>query len=91
MALAHDTGARFSLNRTKRVKLRELVDAIEAENEEIAGAQSRRGEILAEAKAMGFNTRALKRLIAWRRIEDGDRVEIEEAFDLYVDALSRGN
>jgi len=62
----------------------ERFERLEAEKKDIADQQK---EVMAEAKGRGYDTKALRRLIALRK-KDPDVVSEEEAvFELYRNAL----
>jgi uncharacterized protein (UPF0335 family) len=74
-------------HRVARDELRAFVERyerLEAEKQEIAGQQK---DVMAEAKARGYDTAALRKLIALRR-KDPQRLSEEEAIlELYREAL----
>ncbi|HBG99376.1 MAG: DUF2312 domain-containing protein [Rhodobacteraceae bacterium] len=74
-------------HRVAREELRAFVERferLETEKQEIAGHQK---EVMAEAKSRGYDTKALRRLIALRK-KDPQQVSEEEAvFELYREAL----
>ena len=62
----------------------ERYERLEAEKKDIADQQK---EVMAEAKGRGYDTKALRKLVALRK-KDPDVVSEEEAvFDLYRSAL----
>lgn len=68
-------------------QLRAIVERIERLDEEIKAMNDDKRDVYAEAKANGFDTKVLKRVVAYRR-KDPDAVEEEDAvFDLYLHAL----
>lgn len=69
-------------------QLRSLIERVEHVQEEIDGLNGDKRDIFAEAKANGFDTKAMKRLIAHRRKEASEVAEEDAIFDLYLRALS---
>lgn len=68
-------------------QLRAFIERIERVNEDIGALQDDRKEIFAEAKAMGFDTKAVRTLIRLRKMDQGERQEAEAILDLYKAAL----
>ncbi len=68
-------------------QLRALIERIERVQEEISELSDDRKEIYAEAKAMGFDTKAIRTLVKLRKIDQAERQEAEAILDLYKSAL----
>jgi len=68
-------------------QLRAFIERIERVQEEIDALSDDRKEIFAEAKAMGFDTKAIRTLIKLRRMDQAERQEAEAILDLYKAAL----
>ena len=47
-------------------------------------------EVYAEAKAQGFDTKVLRKVVALRKRDAAERREEEEILDLYLQALGMG-
>ena len=62
----------------------ERFERLEAEKQEIADHQK---EVMAEAKARGYDTKVLRKVFAFRRQDPADRQEEEAVFDMYREAL----
>ncbi|KEP69612.1 hypothetical protein DL1_03160 [Thioclava dalianensis] len=62
----------------------EQFESLEAEKKDIADQQK---DIMSEAKARGYNTKVLKKLIALRKRDKDDVAEEEAILDLYKSAL----
>ncbi len=45
------------------------------------------GEVYGEAKANGFDTKVLRKVVALRKLDKADRQEQESVLDLYLSAL----
>lgn len=62
----------------------ERFERLEAEKKDIADQQK---EVMAEAKARGYDTRILRKLVAIRKRDKDDIAEEEAVLDLYKEAL----
>ena len=62
----------------------ERFERLEAEKQEIVDHQK---EVMAEAKARGYDTKVLRKIVALRRQDPADRQEEEAVFDMYREAL----
>lgn len=69
-------------------QLRSIVERIERVEEEIKSLNDDKRDIYAEAKGNGFNVKALKAVIAYRRKDPTERDELETDVALYLDELS---
>lgn len=68
-------------------QLRALIERIERVTEDIEALADDRKEIYAEAKAHGFDTKAIRTLVRLRRMDQAEREEAETILDLYKAAL----
>jgi uncharacterized protein (UPF0335 family) len=68
-------------------ELRLLIERIERLKEEIKGLNDDVSDIYGEAKARGFDTAAMKRVIKLRKMEPNARTEAEAVLAIYLDAL----
>lgn len=71
-------------------ELRRLVERIEKLEEEIKDLNTDKRDIYAEAKGKGFDVKALKAVVAYRR---KDRAEVEEQdaiFETYLSEIEHG-
>jgi uncharacterized protein (UPF0335 family) len=59
-------------------------EQLEAEKHECADLQK---EVMAEAKARGYDTKVLKEVIAIRKRDPGELAEFEAVLDMYLQAL----
>lgn len=75
--------AEGNLDATTREKLRQLVLKIERLEEVKKGVADDIKEVYAEAKAMGFDTKAVRQLIRERKKESAVREEEQLVFDTY--------
>jgi uncharacterized protein (UPF0335 family) len=62
----------------------ERFERLEAEKKDIADQQK---EVMAEAKARGYDTKVMRKVIALRKREPDDIAEEEAVLDLYRQAL----
>ena len=68
-------------------KLLSYVERIERLNEEIKALQTDVKEIYDEAKSANFDVKALKSIVALRKLDDREREEAEFVLDAYKSAL----
>jgi len=76
-----------SLTETAREKLRQTVARIERLEEEKAEVATQIKEVYGEAKAFGYDTKALRTLIRMRKVDRAQREEQEAILDVYLLAL----
>jgi uncharacterized protein (UPF0335 family) len=90
-----DTGANVDVVETERDasyrvtadELRQFVERIErldAEKRDLADQQK---EVMAEAKARGYDTKILRKVIALRKRDQNDIAEEEAVLEMYKEAL----
>ncbi len=82
-----DIAAPGQLTETTKDKLRQTVARIERLEEERAEIANQVKEVYAEAKAIGYNTKALRQVIRIRKTDRAEREEQEAFLDLYLLAL----
>ena len=82
-----DVAAPQSLTQTAKEKLKQIVSRIERLEEEKAGIAQDVKDVYAEAKALGYDTKALRAVIRLRKIDRREREEQEQVLDLYLSAL----
>ncbi len=68
-------------------QLRSIVERIERLEEEKQALADDIREVYAEAKANGFDTRTLRRVVSLRKQDVAERQEQEALLDLYMAAL----
>lgn len=68
-------------------ELRQLIERIERLEQEKKDLAEQVGEVFAEAKGRGYDTKVMRKVIALRRREPGDVAEEEAILDLYKQAL----
>lgn len=68
-------------------QLKALVERIEQVETEIKELGSDRTEIFLEAKGNGFDTKALRKIIALRKLSSEDRAAQDQILETYMNAL----
>jgi uncharacterized protein (UPF0335 family) len=68
-------------------QLRSLIERIERLEEEKAALAGDIREVYAEAKASGFDTKAMRQIVRLRKLDQSERQEQEAMLDLYMHAL----
>ena len=82
-----DDIAAGALTEAAREKLRQTVAKIERLEEEKREVAEQIKEVYAEAKAMGYDTKALRQVVRIRKIDRKEREEQEAVLDVYLLAL----
>jgi uncharacterized protein (UPF0335 family) len=82
-----DIAAPQSLTQSAQEKLRHIVTRIERLEEEKAGLAADIKDVYAEAKALGYDTKVLRKVISLRKQDRQERAEMEQVLDLYMAAL----
>lgn len=75
------------IDETTREKLRQTVAKIERLEEEKKEIAEQIKEVYGEAKAIGFDTKALRQVVRLRKIEKAERDEQEMILETYLIAL----
>lgn len=83
--LGHNSGQQ--LTELAREKLRQTVARIENLEEEKVEVATQIKEVYGEAKAFGYDVKALRQLIRMRKIDRAQREEQEAILDVYLLAL----
>lgn len=68
-------------------QLRSFIERIEQLEEEKAALATDIKDVYSEAKGTGFDTKAMRHVIALRKLDTADRQEQEAILDLYLTAL----
>lgn len=76
-----------SLQTSAQKQLRQLVEQVERLAEEHKGIAKDISDKFAEAKALGFDVKAMKKVIALRRLSKQEREEQDAILDTYMHAL----
>ncbi len=75
------------INRVTADELRQFIERFErldAEKKDIADQQK---EVMAEAKARGYDTKVMRKVVALRKRDSNDLAEEEAVLELYKEAL----
>lgn len=67
--------------------LRAFIERVERMNEEKAAINADISDIYKEAKASGFDTKVIKRIVADRAKDSNELAEFAAVYELYCDAL----
>lgn len=76
------------IDETTREKLSQTVSKIERLEEEKKEIAAEIREVYSEAKALGFDTKAIRQVIKLRKIERAQREEQEMILEVYLIALN---
>ena len=68
-------------------QLKSIIERIERLEEEKAGLAGDIKDVYAEAKANGFDTAVLRKIVAMRKRDHSERQEEEAILELYLQAL----
>ena len=68
-------------------RLRSFIDRIERLEEEKKAIAEDIKEVYAEAKALGFDTKIIRKIVSLRKMEDHERNEQEELIEVYKQAI----
>lgn len=70
-----------------QAQLQSIVNRIERIEEEKRGLSKDLAQLYAEAKGAGFDVKALRNIIALRRMKTAERVELQAVIDSYMHSL----
>lgn len=76
-----------SVHTATKGQLKSFIERIERMEEEKQTVADDIKDIYGEAKAMGFDTKILKKVIALRKKDDQERQEEDQILDTYLSAL----
>lgn len=87
MSIGHNSGgdSAYSVAADELRQFVEQYEHLEAEKKDIVDQQK---DIMSEAKGRGYDTRALKKIIALRKRDKNDVAEEEAILDIYKSALN---
>jgi uncharacterized protein (UPF0335 family) len=71
-------------------ELKAIIERIERLEEEKASLSSDIKDVYAEAKANGFDTKILRKIVSLRKKDHAERKEEEAILELYLEALGMG-
>jgi uncharacterized protein (UPF0335 family) len=77
----------FSTEAVSAGQLRSIVERVEQLEDEKRGIADQIKEVYAEAKGNGFDTKAIRKIVALRRKDAQEREEEETILELYMTAL----
>jgi uncharacterized protein (UPF0335 family) len=76
-----------ALQQTTQAQLRSIIERVERLEEEKKALSADIKDIFSEAKAVGFDVKALRRIISLRKKDKNERLEEEAILQLYMSAL----
>ncbi|AWY09466.1 hypothetical protein vB_RpoS-V16_30 [Ruegeria phage vB_RpoS-V16] len=82
--IGHNSTDSYNITASELRQFIERVERLEVEKKDIADQQK---EVLAEAKARGYNTKVMRKIIAERKRSRDDINEEEAVLELYRSAL----
>jgi uncharacterized protein (UPF0335 family) len=68
-------------------ELRQFVEKMERLDAEESDIKENKKEVMAEAKARGYDTKIIRKIIALRKRDSNDIAEEEAVLDMYKEAL----
>lgn len=68
-------------------RLRLLIERIERLEEEEKGIKDDKKDVYAEGKALGYNTKMMRKIVRLRKMRPDDRKREEEEIELYKAAM----
>ncbi len=71
-------------------QIRSFIERIERLEEEKKGLGEDIKEVYASAKAVGFDTKVMRKVISLRKLDPADRAEQEALLDVYMHAIEGG-
>lgn len=80
-------GHNSNLNDNEKLKLSGIISEVERLNAVIAEYNTEKSEIFKAAKEQGFDTKAIKHMIAMRKMEKSKRDDFENALTAYQHAM----
>lgn len=88
--MADAENPRAVINANIREILKAFIERVERLEEEKKAISDDIRDVFAEAKANGFDVKALKRVIAIRKMDPDERAELNALVDTYCKALGMG-
>lgn len=82
-----DDAVRDSAYRVTAAELRQFIERYERLDAEKKDITDQQKEVMSEAKARGYDTRCIRKIIAERKREPDDVAEEQAVLDLYREAL----
>lgn len=85
--LGHNSGKATQYGGVAGQHLKQFIERIERLNEDKQAIAEDIKEVFSEAKANGFDTKIMKKVISLRKLDAAEREEIETLIDVYKHAL----
>lgn len=85
--IRHNSGEAQEIGGVAGDRLKSFVERVERMEEEKAALMEDIKEIYAEAKAVGFDVKTMRKIVALRKLDSEKRREQEELLDLYKIAV----
>jgi len=85
-----DTATNAESYRVTADELRQFIERIERLDMEKKDLADQQKEVMAEAKARGYDTRVMRKVIALRKRDKDDIAEEEAVLEMYKEALGMG-
>jgi uncharacterized protein (UPF0335 family) len=88
--MSEDNTQKANIEKTYRVtadELRQFIERYELLDQEKRDIADQQKEVMAEAKGCGYDTKALRRIIALRKRDANDIAEEEAVLDMYKEAM----
>ena len=82
-----DNASADVINSESQTRLRTIVERIERLNQDHDDIAVGINDVYAEAKADGYDVKAIRKIVAMRRMEPAYRLELEALIDLYLSAI----
>ena len=82
-----DTATNAESYRVTADELRQFIERIERLDMEKKDLADQQKEVMAEAKARGYDTKVMRKVVALRKREPDDIAEEEAVLDMYKEAL----
>ena len=85
-----DTATNAESYRVTADELRQFIERIERLDMEKKDLAEQQKEVMAEAKARGYDTKVMRKVIALRKRDKDDIAEEEAVLEMYKEALGMG-
>ncbi|MEP1199880.1 DUF2312 domain-containing protein [Tateyamaria sp.] len=85
-----DTATNAESYRVTADELRQFIERIERLDMEKRDLADQQKEVMAEAKARGYDTKVMRKVIALRKRDKDDIAEEEAVLEMYKEALGMG-
>ena len=90
LQLIHQTLETITMAETTDDRLRLLIERVERLEEEKKGIADDIKDVYGEAKAVGYDAKIMRKVVALRKMKPDDRAEMEAILDVYKAALGLG-